>query len=93
MPKCYISIVVAFISNAIYHVFQKATPPEVNPAIGLIATYATALVLSGALLFFFPLHSSLGEALRKVNWASFGPGLAIVGRRSAFCWLTGQAGT
>ncbi|HSF83261.1 MAG TPA: EamA family transporter [Anaerolineales bacterium] len=84
MPIFYFSIVVAFISSAIYHVFQKATPPAVNPAIGLTVTYATALVLSVGLLVFFPLHSSLGEALRKVNWASFGLGLAIVGLEIGF---------
>jgi len=56
----------------------------VNPAIGLILTYTTALLLSGLLLVFFPLQESLGEAFRKANWASFALGIAIVGLEIGF---------
>ncbi len=43
------------------------------------------------LLFFFPLHGNRGEALRKVNWASFALGLAILGLEIGFL-LPNRAG-
>jgi len=67
MPVFYISIVVTMLSSVAYHVFQKATPPNVNPALGLMVIYTIALLLSLLLLFFFPLRNSLSEALREVN--------------------------
>lgn len=84
MPVFYISIAIAVLSSVIYHVFQKATSPTVNPAIGLMVTYTVALLLSALLLFFFPLHGGLRDALPKVNWASFALALAILGLEIGF---------
>ena len=84
MTPFYLSIVVAILSSVLYHLFQKATSANINPAIGLIVTYLTALALCLPLLILFPLGSSVREAFRKLNWASFALGFAIVGLEVGF---------
>ena len=84
MPTFYLSFGIAVIASVLYHIFQKATPQAVNPAIGLMITYLVALVLSFFLLGMFPLEKSLGAELRKVNWASLALGVGIVGLEVGF---------
>ena len=84
MPLFYVSFGVALISSVLYHITQKATSPQVNPAIALLVTYAIAFILTLPLLRFFPLSGSLADSLRRVNWASFALALAIVGLEIGF---------
>ena len=84
MPLYYVSFGIAVISSIFYHITQKATSPRVNPAIALLVTYATAFILTLPLLRFFPLSNSLVESLRRVNWATFGLAIAIVGLEIGF---------
>src|SRR5713226_5766297 len=84
MPLFYFSITLTIISNALYHVFQKLTPTNVNPMLALAVTYITAAVICLLLLPFYPLSSNLIESLRQLNWASFALAFAIIGLELGF---------
>lgn len=84
MSPFYLSISIAILSSVLYHVFQKATSPTVNPVVALLATYATAILVTLPLLALFPLGSPVRQALARLNWASFALGLAIVGLEVGF---------
>lgn len=85
MVMYYISIGLAILGTTLYHLFQKSTATNVHPILAVMVTYATALVLSLALLTFaFPLKDSLAVELRKVNWSSFALAFAIVGLEVGF---------
>ncbi len=84
MSLYYISIIIAIISTVMYHVFQNSISSSANPVISLIATYITALVLSGILYFVYPRETSIGESFKELNWASYGLGFAIVTLEVAF---------
>lgn len=78
MTTYYLTIGVAITGSVLYHIFQKATSPTINPALGLSATYLTALALTVPLYWAFPHEGTLREALGRLNWASLALGLAIV---------------
>jgi drug/metabolite transporter (DMT)-like permease len=84
MTLFYASVSLAVLSSVLYHVFQKATSPAVNPAIGLMVTYSVAFALSGLLLLIYPLKSGLADALKQVNWASIALALSILGLELGF---------
>jgi uncharacterized membrane protein len=70
---------IAAISTVLYNLFQKLTPADVNPALALSVTYATALAATLFLFSVYPATAGLGSAFQKLNWASFALGLAITG--------------
>jgi multidrug transporter EmrE-like cation transporter len=80
----YLSIGLAITSTLLYHIMQKLTPVDVNPALALIVTYITSLALCVLLFPLFPLQTSLKAALGQLNWASFGLAFAIVGLEVGF---------
>ncbi len=80
----YASFAIAVASSVLYHVFQKAISPSVNPALSLLVTYAVAFALSLPLLAAFPLRGSMGESFQALNWASFALALSIVGLEIGF---------
>jgi multidrug transporter EmrE-like cation transporter len=84
MALFYVSILLAVTASTLYHVIIKVTPADVNPAISLVATYATAMVLSLGLLVVFPLKTGIGEAFRQLNWASYALAFALVGLEAGF---------
>lgn len=84
MSLFYFSISLAILSTLLYHVTQKMTPVGANPALALIVTYATSLVLCGMLLLVFPLTTGLQAAFLQLNWASFGLAFALVGLEVGF---------
>ena len=84
MTLFYASISLALLSSVLYHVFQKATSSAVNPAIGLMVTYAVAFGLSALLLLIYPLKSTVVAALRQVNWASVALAFSILGLELGF---------
>ncbi len=87
----YFSITLAIASSAFYHFVAKSTPANVNFTISLLVTYAVAFGVVLLTLFFFPLQGGLGAELRKLNWASVGLAVAIVGIEFGFL-LTYRAG-
>ena len=80
----FISFAVTVLGSVLYHIFQKAISPSVNPVVSLMVTYAVAFVLTVPLLVLYPLKGSLVESLNKVNWASFALAFAIVGLEIGF---------
>ncbi len=78
------AMVLAIVATTVYHLFTRSIPAGVHPLVSIIITYLTAILICLALLPFFPLDASLGESLRRVNWASFAVGLAIVGIEMGF---------
>jgi drug/metabolite transporter (DMT)-like permease len=80
----YLGVGIAIVSNVLYHIFQKVTPPGVHPLAALGVTYLTALVVCIALLPVFPLTGGILPSLRGVTWASVALGLAVVGLELGF---------
>jgi len=80
----YFSIALATLCTALYHIIQKLTPLDANPALTLAVTYTTGAVLSLALLFFYPLKDSLSVSLKQLNWTSVGLGIVLVGLELGF---------
>ena len=80
----YFSVGLAIFSTLLYHLTQKLTPANANPALALIITYATSLALCVMLLTFFPIRNGLRLALGQLNWASFALAFAIVGLEVGF---------
>lgn len=84
MVLFYSSVGLALAAMMLYHVVLKVTPSDANPAISLIVTYATCIVLCLGLFLIFPLKSSLTAAFRQLNWTSFGLAFALVGLEVGF---------
>ena len=84
MSIFYISFGVAILSSVLYHVFQRAISPQVNPVVSLLVTYVTAFAGTLTLLFLFPLRRSIAQEVGQVNWASIALGIAIVGLEIGF---------
>ncbi len=80
----YFSIALATVCTALYHIVQKLTPADANPALTLAITYSTSAVLSLALLFIYPLKDGLGASFKQLNWTSVGLGVVLVGLELGF---------
>jgi drug/metabolite transporter (DMT)-like permease len=87
----YFSIILAICSSALYHFTAKSTPANVNFSISLLVTYAVAFITTLSTLFFFPVHDGVMNELKKLNWASIGLAIAIVGIEFGFllCYRAG----
>lgn len=68
----------AILASVLYHIFQKSTPADVNPALTLFVTYSTAAVATLGLFIFYPLGNPV-VAFSKLNWVSYVLGISIVG--------------
>jgi drug/metabolite transporter (DMT)-like permease len=84
MPLFYFSITLAICSSALYHFVAKSTPSNVNFTVSLLVTYAVAFIVVLFTFFFFPIQSGIAAELKKLNWASIGLGIAIVGIEFGF---------
>lgn len=91
MSLFYFSISLAIASSAFYHFVAKSTPSNVNFTVSLLVTYAVAFVITLIGFFFFPVTSGFKTELVKLNWASIGLAIAIVGIEYGFL-LTYRAG-
>lgn len=77
-------IVMAIIANVFYHIFQKATPSDVNPILSLLGTYLTAALTCLVVLPFYPNNGSFADSIKKLNWTSLSLGVAIVALELGF---------
>jgi len=84
MPLFVLSILIIVVSNVLYHVSQKSIPAQAHPLVALLATYAVAIVVTAALLLFFPVREPLPQAFRRINWSSFVLGVTVVGIEIGF---------
>lgn len=80
----YFSMILTVFSNLLYHLSQKSIPKGVNPMVSILATYVTAIALSAIVLLFYPSAMGIAESFQKLNWASIGVGVAIVGVEIGF---------
>jgi multidrug transporter EmrE-like cation transporter len=80
----YFSITLAICSSALYHFVAKSTPSNVNFTVSLLVTYVVAFIVTLLTFFFFPAHNGVTEELKKLNWASIGLAIAIVGIEFGF---------
>jgi multidrug transporter EmrE-like cation transporter len=87
----YFSISLAIASSALYHFVAKSTPPNVNFTVSLLVTYAIAFVVTFLGFFFFPVTDGITAELKRLNWASTGLAIAVVGIEFGFL-LTYRAG-
>ena len=87
----YFSITLAICSSALYHFVAKSTPADINFSVSLLVTYAVAFGVVLLTLVFIPLQNGLGSELRKLNWASVGLAVGVVGIEFGFL-LTYRAG-
>src|SRR3972149_192680 len=87
----YFSITLAIFSSALYHFTAKSTPSNVNFTVSLLVTYAVALVVTLFTFFFLPAKNGVMNEIKKLNWASIGLAIAIVGIEFGFL-LTYRSG-
>jgi drug/metabolite transporter (DMT)-like permease len=87
----YFSITLAICSSALYHFVAKSTPANVNFSVSLLVTYAVAFGIVLLTFLFFPLENGLAVELKKLNWASIGLAVAVVGIEFGFL-LTYRSG-
>jgi multidrug transporter EmrE-like cation transporter len=80
----YFSITLAILSSAFYHFVAKSTPANVNFTVSLLVTYAAAFVVTWIGFLFFPAASGVAGELKRLNWASVGLAVAIVGIEFGF---------
>ena len=87
----YFSIILAICSSALHHFTAKSTPANVNFTVSLLVTYAVAFVVTLFTIFFFPAQDGVMVELKKLNWATIGLAIAVVGIEFGFL-LTYRAG-
>jgi uncharacterized membrane protein len=80
----WLAIALTIVSNIFYHIFQKVTPQDANPALALAVSYFVAALLCLALLLLFPLKEGLRNSLGQLNWASIGLAFTLVGLELGF---------
>ena len=80
----YFSIILAICSSALYHFVAKSTPSGVNFTVSLLVTYAVAFLATLLTFPFFPIQDGLIMELKKLNWASVGLAIAVVGIEFGF---------
>ncbi len=73
------SIVLIVVSNIVYNVCQKSTPPNANPFSALLITYLTAALLTLIASLFYRSEKGYFHSFSELNWTSVALGGAIVG--------------
>lgn len=84
MNLLYLSLGFTVVANTLYHLFQKSISTAVHPLISIILTYLVAIGISLILLLFFPLKTSLSEAIKAANWATYALAIGLVGIELGF---------
>ena len=79
-----LSIALTVGSNVLYHVAQKSIPRGVHPLLSVAVTYAAALLLTLLLWPIAPGGSPRLADLARLNWATIGVAVAIVGVEVGF---------
>jgi drug/metabolite transporter (DMT)-like permease len=80
----YFSISLAILSSTLYHFVAKSTPANVNFTVSLLVTYAVAFFVTLFTFYFFPVENGIASELKKLNWASIGLAIAVVGIEFGF---------
>jgi len=80
----YFSITLAILASALYHFSAKSIPANINFAVSLVVTYASALGLTLTIALLSPAENGFASELRHLNWSSFLLAVAIVGIEFGF---------
>ena len=80
----YLTMLMAITSVTLYQIFQKEIAPQVNPFASLILSYLVAIVISFIFWMVYPSGTTLIEAFKSANYASYLLGLTLVGIELAF---------
>lgn len=78
------ALAVVILSNVVYHVSLKSLPTGAHAILSTVIMYTVALLATLALYPFFSNGTPLVEELRKINWAPYVIGAAIVGIEIGF---------
>ena len=85
MVLYYAAVGLVVLSNLFYNISEKLIPAGANPALAIAAAYLVALGVSLVVMrVFYPLQTSLGQAVLQLNWASVVLGIVIVGLELGF---------
>ncbi len=84
MKPWVVPIAIAVGGNVLYHVSQKSIPASAPPLLSLLVSYAVAIAGTLMLLPFAKRNGTLVEGFGRLNWASVGVGIAIVGVELGF---------
>lgn len=77
-------ILLVVASNCFYHVFSKSTPSGINAFGTLMITYLTATIVTCVLFVCYVKPENVFFELGKINWASIGLGIAIIGLEAGY---------
>lgn len=80
----YLGIILAIVSNVLYHIFQKSIPGNINPLVTLVVTYFTAAIACLLALPFFHGYGSVFTVFKQIHWASIALGFSIIGLEAGF---------
>jgi EamA domain-containing membrane protein RarD len=80
----WFSIALAVLANVLYHITQKKTPLDANPALTLSATYLTAAAVCFIAFLVIPGRAGFIVEFKRLNWTAPLLGLAIIGLELGF---------
>lgn len=86
MLRMLIPIAMVVISNCFYHICSKSTPNNVNTFGGLMVTYLTAAIVTGAIFLYSVKYENTLIELAKINWTSIALGIAIIGLEAGYIY-------
>lgn len=89
--EMYAPVLLVVLSNTVYHICSKSTPGNISPFASLAATYGVGMLFCLAAFFLTAKDTTIAAELRKLNWASYLLGIAVVGLEAGFLWMY-QAG-
>lgn len=71
----FISAAIAITGAVGYQFFIRQIPTSINPVVSIMGVYVAALILSAALLPFFPAEGGVQKHIQQLNWTQ----LAVAG--------------
>lgn len=74
-------------SNVLYNMATKYAPGGISPYFSLTVTYLLGAAISFCVFLGTSGPGQLMEGVRRLNWASFALGLAIVGLETGYVYL------
>lgn len=74
------------LSNTIYQICAKSVSSEIHPLASLTVTYLIGALASVVLYFTLSPTRDLFLELKKINWATFALGIAIVGLEAGWIY-------
>ncbi len=77
-------IILIVASNCFYHIFSKSTPHGINTFGTLMITYLTATIVTCVLFVLYVKPENVVFELGKINWASIGLGIAVIGLEAGY---------